>query len=69
MSLSCAPVGKPASLLAPNDRLGTNTHAASDDDDDEGWAEMMQMREKKRGTWKFKKAPTAFGDLVHHTEI
>jgi hypothetical protein len=72
-SMTAKPVGDmaPASLLAPNGRFGTNVHATSDDDDDddEGWAEMVQMREKKRSTWKFKKAPTAFGDLVHHTDI
>lgn len=36
----------------------------SDDDDDEGWAEMMKKREKKKSSWKLKRGPSSFGDLL-----
>lgn len=39
--------------------------AVSDDDDDEGWADMMKSREKKKSSWKLKKETSALGDLLH----
>jgi hypothetical protein len=29
-----------------------------DDDDDQGWAEMKKKRDKKKSTWKMKRAQT-----------
>ncbi|PYH96992.1 hypothetical protein BO71DRAFT_469452 [Aspergillus ellipticus CBS 707.79] len=36
-----------------------------DEDDDEGWAEMMKKRENKRNNWKMKKETSTFGDLLN----
>ncbi|PYI10530.1 hypothetical protein BO78DRAFT_404006 [Aspergillus sclerotiicarbonarius CBS 121057] len=36
-----------------------------DEDDDEGWAEMMKKRENKRNNWKMKKETSSFGDLLN----
>ncbi|KAK2762415.1 hypothetical protein FQN53_007546 [Emmonsiellopsis sp. PD_33] len=67
-----APAARPVSTL----RAGTpvigkgsssnNSNAGDDEDDDEGWAEMMKNREKKKSSWKFKKAKTPFGELFHN---
>lgn len=47
--------------------ISSNTvHSADpDDDEDEGWAEMMKKREKKRSNWKMKKETSSFGDLLN----
>lgn len=34
-----------------------------DEDEDDGWAEMMKKREKKKSTWKMKKENSGLGDL------
>ncbi|OOF93674.1 hypothetical protein ASPCADRAFT_52755 [Aspergillus carbonarius ITEM 5010] len=36
-----------------------------DEDDDEGWAEMMKKRENQRHNWKMKKETSSFGDLLN----
>ncbi|KAK1138384.1 hypothetical protein N8T08_002648 [Aspergillus melleus] len=36
-----------------------------DEDDDEGWAEMMKKRENKRSNWKSKKETSSLGDLLN----
>ncbi|KAL4866396.1 hypothetical protein BDV12DRAFT_135994 [Aspergillus spectabilis] len=36
-----------------------------EEDEDEGWAEMMKKREKKRNNWKVKKESSSFGDLLN----
>ncbi|KAE8144775.1 hypothetical protein BDV25DRAFT_86121 [Aspergillus avenaceus] len=45
----------------------TRTHSTEpdDEDDDEGWADMMKKREKKRSNWKLKKETSSFGDLLN----
>jgi hypothetical protein len=37
----------------------------SDDDDDEGWAEMMKQREKKKTNWKGTQDESSLADLAH----
>jgi hypothetical protein len=32
--------------------------AADDEDDDQGWVEMKKKRDKKKSTWKMKRAQT-----------
>ncbi|KAE8349172.1 hypothetical protein BDV28DRAFT_141750 [Aspergillus coremiiformis] len=39
--------------------------AEPEEDDDEGWAEMMKKREKNRSNWKMKKETSSFGDLLN----
>jgi hypothetical protein len=41
--------------------------AGSDDDDDEGWAEMIKQRQQKKSNWKGTKEESSFGglDLAH----
>lgn len=36
-----------------------------EEDEDEGWAELMKKREKKKSNWKLKKENSALGDLLH----
>lgn len=36
-----------------------------DEDDDEGWAEMMKKRDNKRSNWKSKKETSSLGDLLN----
>ncbi|THC89072.1 hypothetical protein EYZ11_011483 [Aspergillus tanneri] len=45
-------------------RAGNNTQP-EDEDDDEGWAQMMKKRENKRSNWKIKKETSSFGDLLN----
>ncbi|PWY64481.1 hypothetical protein BO70DRAFT_302942 [Aspergillus heteromorphus CBS 117.55] len=50
----------------PVDTGKPNTGTEPDDeDDDEGWAEMMKKREDKRNNWKMKKETSSFGDLLN----
>ncbi|KAJ6139424.1 hypothetical protein N7471_005910 [Penicillium samsonianum] len=35
-----------------------------DEDDDEAWADMVKKREKKKSSWKMKRATSSFGDLL-----
>ncbi|KAJ5242476.1 uncharacterized protein N7469_000803 [Penicillium citrinum] len=37
---------------------------SGDEDEDEGWAEMMKKRDKKKSSWKMKRGTTSFGDLL-----
>ncbi|KAJ5675822.1 hypothetical protein N7462_008719 [Penicillium macrosclerotiorum] len=39
-------------------------HASDEDDDDEGWADMMKKRDKKKSSWKLKRGTSSFGDLL-----
>jgi len=39
--------------------------AGSDDDDDEGWAEMKKKADRKRSTWKTRKGQHALQDIFH----
>ncbi|KAL5001425.1 hypothetical protein BDV10DRAFT_5836 [Aspergillus recurvatus] len=49
-------------LTVPS-RLNSHSPAQPDEeDDDEGWAEMMKKREKKRTNWKVKKESSNFGE-------
>lgn len=34
------------------------------EDDDQGWAEMMKKRDKKKSNWKLKRGTSSFGDLL-----
>ncbi|PGH04743.1 hypothetical protein AJ80_08473 [Polytolypa hystricis UAMH7299] len=43
--------------------------AGDDEEDDEGWAEMMKNREKKKSSWKFKRGKSGLGDIFHHTAV
>lgn len=44
---------------------GRRAQAGSEDeDDDEGWAEMMKKRDKKKSSWKLKRGTSSFGDLL-----
>ncbi|KAF7133921.1 hypothetical protein CNMCM5793_005387 [Aspergillus hiratsukae] len=36
-----------------------------DEDEDEGWAELMKKREKKKSSWRIKKETSSLGDLVN----
>ncbi|PWY77165.1 hypothetical protein BO94DRAFT_604299 [Aspergillus sclerotioniger CBS 115572] len=51
---------KTINLSKPN--IGTEL---DDEDDDEGWAEMMKKRENKRNNWRMKKETSSFGDLLN----
>ncbi|KAJ5392256.1 hypothetical protein N7509_007746 [Penicillium cosmopolitanum] len=37
---------------------------SGDDDEDEGWADMMKKRDKKKNSWKMKRTTSSFGDLL-----
>lgn len=37
---------------------------SDDEDDDEGWAEMLKNRDKKKSSWKLKRGTSSFGDLL-----
>ncbi|KAL4880011.1 hypothetical protein BJY04DRAFT_84747 [Aspergillus karnatakaensis] len=50
-------------LTAPS-KLHSQVHP-EDEDEDEGWADMMKKREKKRNNWKVKKDSSSFGDLLN----
>ncbi|RHZ46709.1 uncharacterized protein CDV56_103352 [Aspergillus thermomutatus] len=39
--------------------------ALDDEDDDEGWAELMKKREKKKSNWRIKKETSSLGDLLN----
>jgi hypothetical protein len=43
---------------ASTDKKPNITAATDDDDDDQGWAEMKKKRDKKKSTWKMKRAQT-----------
>lgn len=54
------------STLRPVGGTGRNAKVVDDEDDDEGWREMKQKRDKKKDTWKLKKAQTqgaGLGDI------
>lgn len=53
--------------VSPGDgRLATSEPKLDDEaDDDEGWAEMMRKRERKKDDWKTKRATSALGNLVN----
>lgn len=47
-----SPAGRPAQA------------GSGDEDDDEGWAEMMKKRDKKKSSWKMKRGTPSIGDLL-----
>jgi hypothetical protein len=58
------------SISAPSQETLTGKKSSKgatmdDDDEDEGWADMMKTREKKKSSWKLKKETSALGDLLH----
>lgn len=57
---------RPVNTHAQESAAGkSNTGGASDDEEGEGWAEMMKKREKKKSGWKLKKGTSGLGDLLH----
>jgi hypothetical protein len=36
-----------------------------DEDEDEGWAELLKKREKKKSNWRIKKETSSLGDLLN----
>jgi hypothetical protein len=43
---------------------GRKPSALDDDNDDEGWADMMKKRDKKKSGWKLKRGTSSLGDLL-----
>lgn len=43
---------------------GRKPPALDDDNDDEGWADMMKKRDKKKSGWKLKRGTSSLGDLL-----
>ncbi|KAJ5166601.1 uncharacterized protein N7482_005382 [Penicillium canariense] len=39
-------------------------NASDEEDEDEGWAELMKKRDKKKSNWKLKRGTSSFGDLL-----
>ncbi|KAL2834510.1 hypothetical protein BDW59DRAFT_48457 [Aspergillus cavernicola] len=58
------PVSSYSRTLTAPSKLGSQMQP-EDEDEDEGWADMMKKREKKRSNWKTKKEPSSFGDLLN----
>ncbi|KAL1954024.1 hypothetical protein VTO42DRAFT_1845 [Malbranchea cinnamomea] len=64
-----SPTARPASLLRPPSAMPVassglrNSVPGPDDDDEDGWEEMLEAREKKKNGWKFKKGVSGLSDL------
>ncbi|KAL4911617.1 hypothetical protein BDW74DRAFT_10853 [Aspergillus multicolor] len=57
------PVSSYSRTLTVPSKLSSHSPAPADEEDeDEGWAEMMKKREKKRTNWKVKKESSTFGE-------
>lgn len=56
---------RPVSRISQVGPSGRQPQPRSDDeDDDEAWADMVKKRDKKKSSWKSKRATTSFGDLL-----
>jgi hypothetical protein len=50
-------------LATPGASKKPASKAADDEDDDQGWAEMSRKRDKKKSTWKMKRAQTGLQEF------
>lgn len=62
-TVTVRPVGVPNREGLSGKQNSRNT--VPDEDEDEGWADMMKNRAKKKSSWKMKKETSALGDLLH----
>ncbi|KAL3477846.1 hypothetical protein BJX99DRAFT_257017 [Aspergillus californicus] len=64
-STTIRPVSSYGRTLTAPSKLNSSQVQPEEEDDDEGWADMMKKREKKRTNWKTKKEPSGFGDVLN----
>lgn len=63
-----APTVRPVSQLrqtnsTPGPSSGLRHSTVEEADEDDGWEEMLQAREKRKSGWKYKRPSSSFGDL------
>jgi hypothetical protein len=56
-------------LVTPGASKKPAPKAADDEDDDQGWAEMSRKREKKKSTWKMKRAQTGLQEFQEFVDV